>query len=66
MDTKVVAIGKVKIGGRNPLVMIAGPCVIEDAESTLSLAKNINEIAQQEGIPFIFKASYDKANRTSV
>ena len=66
MDTKVVAIGKVKIGGRNPLVMIAGPCVIEDAESTLSLAKNINEIAQQQGIPFIFKASYDKANRTSV
>jgi 2-dehydro-3-deoxyphosphooctonate aldolase (KDO 8-P synthase) len=46
--------------------MIAGPCVIEDLESTLSLAKNIKKIAQQENIPFIFKASYDKANRSSI
>jgi 2-dehydro-3-deoxyphosphooctonate aldolase (KDO 8-P synthase) len=66
MEPSVVEIGKVKIGGKNPLVMIAGPCVIEDLESTLSLAKNINQIARQEDIPFIFKASYDKANRSSI
>lgn len=66
MDTRVVAVGKVKIGGRNPLAMIAGPCVIEDAESTLSMARNIYKIAQQQKIPFIFKASFDKANRNSV
>lgn len=65
MDTKAVEIGKVKIGGGNPLVVIAGPCVIEDAENTLTLAKNLTEIARQQNIPFIFKASYDKANRTS-
>lgn len=65
MDTRVVEIGKVKIGGRNPLAMIAGPCVIESAESAFSLAKNIYEIAQQQKIPFIFKASFDKANRNS-
>jgi len=61
-----VIVGNVKIGGDNPLVLIAGPCVIEDEKSTLLLAEKIKEIAAEAGIPFVFKASYDKANRTSI
>jgi len=58
--------GPVKIGGGSPLVLIAGPCVIEDQKHTLALARALQEIAHRVGISLIFKASYDKANRTSV
>jgi 2-dehydro-3-deoxyphosphooctonate aldolase (KDO 8-P synthase) len=61
-----VKAGNVKVGGDNPLVLIAGPCVIEDEKSTLALAEKIKEITVKAGIPFVFKASYDKANRTSI
>jgi len=61
-----VKAGNIKIGGDNPLVLIAGPCVIEDEKSTLDLAEKIKEITVKAGIPFVFKASYDKANRTSI
>ena len=63
--TKVVKIGGVPIGGGRPLVMIAGPCVIESRAGCLDLAKRLARLAQQEKIPLIFKASYDKANRSS-
>jgi 2-dehydro-3-deoxyphosphooctonate aldolase (KDO 8-P synthase) len=56
----------VTIGGGAPLVVIAGPCVIEGKEFTLSLAKQLQEICRSLPIPLIFKASYDKANRTSI
>jgi len=61
-----VAIGNIKIGGRNPVVLIAGPCVIESEGATFRLARQLKTIAQKLGFPFIFKASYDKANRTSL
>jgi len=60
-----VAIADIKIGGKNPLVLIAGPCVIESEDATFRLARQLKTIAQKLGFPFIFKASYDKANRTS-
>ena len=60
-----VAIADIKIGGKNPLVLIAGPCVIESEDATFRLARQLKAIAQKLGFPFIFKASYDKANRTS-
>lgn len=63
---KTVTIGKVKMGGNNPLVLIAGPCVIEGRQACLSLAGRLVNLARKEKIPFIFKASYDKANRSSV
>jgi len=63
---KEVKVGKVKIGGGNPLVVIAGPCAIEDEDFCLKIAKELQEITQDIDIPFIFKASYDKANRSSV
>jgi 2-dehydro-3-deoxyphosphooctonate aldolase (KDO 8-P synthase) len=60
-----VEIGPVRVGGGRPLVLIAGPCVIESAAHALELGAAIREIADRRGVPFIFKASYDKANRTS-
>jgi len=61
-----VSLGDITIGAGAPLVLIAGPCVIESESSTLYHAKRIRDIAAEVGIPFIFKSSYDKANRTSV
>lgn len=60
------AIADIRIGGRNPLVLIAGPCVIDSENATFRLARQLKTITQRLGFPFIFKASYDKANRTSV
>src|ERR1700674_2140133 len=54
-----------RIGGGSPLVLIAGPCVIESQQHASSLAERLADIAGRLRIPFIFKASYDKANRTS-
>jgi 2-dehydro-3-deoxyphosphooctonate aldolase (KDO 8-P synthase) len=54
------------IGGNRPFVLIAGPCVIEDKALVLKTAKAIKTIATRLKIPFIFKSSYDKANRTSI
>jgi 2-dehydro-3-deoxyphosphooctonate aldolase (KDO 8-P synthase) len=64
--TRVVSIGDVRIGGANPIVLIAGPCVIESEASALKHAKALKEIASGLGIPLIYKSSYDKANRTSL
>ena len=63
---KRVAVGGVSIGGRGPLALIAGPCVIESRKGCLALAKRLAALAAEESIPFIFKASYDKANRTAI
>jgi 2-dehydro-3-deoxyphosphooctonate aldolase (KDO 8-P synthase) len=53
------------IGGDTPFVLIAGPCVIEDEATTIDIAAFLKDITEELHIPFIFKASYDKANRTS-
>ena len=58
-------IGTVTVGGGNPLAFIAGPCVIESAAHALETAFAIRDIANRARVPVIFKASYDKANRTS-
>jgi 2-dehydro-3-deoxyphosphooctonate aldolase (KDO 8-P synthase) len=62
----VVQVGNVRIGPGCPLALIAGPCVIESREHTLKLAEAINHIAHRLRMPFIFKASFDKANRSSL
>jgi 2-dehydro-3-deoxyphosphooctonate aldolase (KDO 8-P synthase) len=64
--TKVIEVGNVKIGGNNPIVLIAGPCVIESEEITLKTAESIKKITEKLKIPFIFKSSYAKDNRSSV
>jgi len=63
---KEIKIRDIKIGANNPVVLIAGPCVIESEESTLYHAHKIKEISRELGIKFIFKSSFDKANRTSL
>ncbi len=64
--TREIRIGNVKIGGKRPLVLIAGPCVIESELATIRLAERLMTICNGLSIPLIFKASYDKANRTSI
>jgi len=59
-------IAKLPVGEAAPLLFIAGPCVIESEEHTVKLAMALARIAREEGLPLIFKASFDKANRTSV
>ena len=58
-------LGDITIGGGNPFVLIAGPCVIESEAHALDLAGRLADIARRTHVPLIFKASYDKANRTS-
>ncbi len=60
-----VAIGPVRIGQGNPLALIAGPCVMEPGDLTRTIALRLVEICGRLQIPLIFKASFDKANRTS-
>jgi 2-dehydro-3-deoxyphosphooctonate aldolase (KDO 8-P synthase) len=62
---KRIRIADFDIGGGAPLVLIAGPCVIEDEETAMFIAARLKKIAAEQNIPLVFKASYDKANRTS-
>lgn len=66
MLTKLVKVGTIEIGGGLPLAVIAGPCVIESRDSTLRHAAALKEKADRIGVPYIFKSSYDKANRSSL
>jgi len=65
-ETREIQIGSVRLGGNSPLALIAGPCVIESETHAMRMAARINEIAADLKVPYIYKASYDKANRTSV
>jgi 2-dehydro-3-deoxyphosphooctonate aldolase (KDO 8-P synthase) len=58
-------IGKIGFGAKTPLFLIAGPCVIESEAHATSMAERLGTVASELGVPYIFKASYDKANRTS-
>jgi 2-dehydro-3-deoxyphosphooctonate aldolase (KDO 8-P synthase) len=66
MMLMTVHLNNIAIGGNNPLVLIAGPCVVENEAMILHTAGAIKEITGRLGIPYIFKASYKKANRTSL
>ncbi len=66
MEQKIINVGKVRLGNKLPLVLIAGPCQIESREHAIFIAGKMVEIADKLGIPYIFKASFDKANRTSI
>ena len=64
--TREIALGTLRLGGGNPLFLIAGPCVIESEKHARMMAEKIAKIAADAGVPYICKASYDKANRSSV
>lgn len=62
---KPIQVGGITIGGGQPLLLIAGPCVIESESHAVETALAVRDIARRAGVPYVFKASYDKANRTS-
>ena len=64
--TRQLELGPITLGGDSALVVVAGLCVIENAKHTLKIAETIAGIVARVGVPWIFKASYDKANRTSL
>ena len=61
-----VRVGRLELGPGRPLFIIAGPCVIESERHAIRLAARLSHAARELGVPLIFKASYDKANRTSL
>jgi 2-dehydro-3-deoxyphosphooctonate aldolase (KDO 8-P synthase) len=61
-----VNLNGITIGDNNPFVLIAGPCVVENEKMILETAEAIKKITYELGIPFIFKSSYKKANRTNL
>jgi len=64
--TREIVLGSVRLGAGNPLFLIAGPCVIESEAHARKMAEHVARIAADASVPYIFKASYDKANRSSV
>jgi 2-dehydro-3-deoxyphosphooctonate aldolase (KDO 8-P synthase) len=64
--TRIVNIGGIEMGGGRPFVLIAGPCVIETERTALETGAAVKKIAEELKIPYIYKSSYDKANRSSV
>src|ERR1700722_13065300 len=66
MTPRHITIGDIAIGNDLPLVLIAGPCALESREHALEMSAALVEITKKLGIPLIYKASFDKANRTSI
>jgi 2-dehydro-3-deoxyphosphooctonate aldolase (KDO 8-P synthase) len=64
--TRVVRVGPIPVGGGHPLVLIGGPCAIENEKHAVMTAERLAAIAADRRVPFIYKSSYDKANRSSV
>ncbi len=64
--TREISVGSLRLGGSSPLFLIAGPCVIESEAHARMMAEKVSRIAADAGVPYIFKASYDKANRSSI
>jgi 2-dehydro-3-deoxyphosphooctonate aldolase (KDO 8-P synthase) len=66
MEQKTIKVGKLKIGANHPIVFITGPCQLESRDHAMMMAEHIARICGRTGSKFIFKSSYDKANRSSV
>src|SRR5258707_7391732 len=64
-STREITVGALRLGGGNPLFLIAGPCVIESEAHARKMAEQVARTAADVGLPYVFKASYDKANRSS-
>jgi len=64
--TRAVSIGAVTVGGDAPLALIGGPCAIENEKHALMMAERLQRVTASAGVPFIYKSSYDKANRSSI
>jgi 2-dehydro-3-deoxyphosphooctonate aldolase (KDO 8-P synthase) len=66
MTAQEFSVGAIRFGNALPFVLISGPCQIESREHAFFMAERLSKIAADAGVPFVFKASYDKANRTSL
>ena len=66
MTPRVVEVRHLRLGGGGPLFVIAGPCVVENESLCLTVAERVQQTTSKLGLPYIFKSSYDKANRTSI
>ena len=66
MQDKIITVGDIAIGGTNPFALITGPCQLESRDHAFMMAEQIAEACAKSGTQFIFKASYDKANRSSI
>ncbi len=66
MQDKIITVGNIAIGGANPFALITGPCQLENRDHAFMMAEKIAEACAKSGTQFIFKASYDKANRSSI
>ena len=66
MQDKIITVGDIAIGGTNPFALITGPCQLESRDHAFMMAEKIAEASAKSGTQFIFKASYDKANRSSI
>ena len=66
IQVQEVRVGNFKIGGNNPMAIVAGPCVIESEKHCLMMAEKLRAVFDEKKIPCVFKSSYDKANRTSI
>ena len=66
MQDKIITVGDIAIGGTNPFALITGPCQLENRDHAFMMAEKIAEACAKSGTQFIFKASYDKANRSSI
>ena len=66
MQDKIITVGDIAIGGTNPFALITGPCQLESRDHAFMMAEKIAEARAKSGTQFIFKASYDKANRSSI
>lgn len=66
MDQKIVEIGDIKLGGKHPIAFIMGPCQLESRDHAMMMAERIANACSHTGTKFIFKTSYDKANRSSI
>lgn len=63
---KPIRVGSFSVGGNAPLLVISGPCVLESESLALTVADALRDVTDRMGLPFLFKSSYDKANRTSL
>ena len=66
IEAKITHVGDIAIGGQNPISLITGPCQLESLDHARMMAEKIAEACAPTGTQFIFKASYDKANRSSI
>lgn len=66
LNAKQVSIGNISISNLLPMILIAGPCAMENRDMAMRIAEHLKKVTDDLGVPFIFKASFDKANRTSL